>query len=74
MFAQSYFKLEVLHNIFHNYFACRFYHLICFTIPEGDIIRITNNDYDKYFSISEWRKSGGSCDAKVKVKYQKGKK
>ena len=30
-----------------------------------------NYDYEKYFSIAAWRKSGGSCDAKVKVKYQK---
>ena len=38
------------------------------TILEGYIIRITNYDYDTYFSISEWVKSGGSCDTKVKEK------
>ena len=38
---------------------------------EGDITRITNYDYYKYFSIVAWGKSGGSCDAKVKGKYHK---
>ena len=32
------------------------------------IKRITKYDYDKYFSIYAWGKSGGSCDAKVKEK------
>ena len=36
-----------------------------------DIVRIKNYGYDKYFSIYAWRKSGGSCDAKVKVIYHK---
>ena len=38
---------------------------------EGDIVRITNCDYDKYFSIAAWGKSGGTCDAKLRGKYQK---
>ena len=75
MFVESYFSLPVLYNILHHFFALKFYHFNCLPILEGDIIRITNYDYDIYFSISVWGKSDGSCDAEVKVKYQKkGKK
>ena len=42
-------------------------------ILEGDIIRITNYEYDKYSSISAWGKPGGSCDEKVKEKSRKKK-
>ena len=38
---------------------------------EGDIVHITNYDYDKYFSIPAWGKSGVTCDAKERGKYQK---
>ena len=41
---------------------------------EGYITRIENYDYDKYFSISAWRKSVGSCDAKLKGKYHQKRK
>ena len=35
---------------------------------------LTNYDYDKYFSIASWEKSGGSYGEKVKVKYHNNKK
>ena len=73
MLDQYYFPLTVLHNIFHNVFACMVYHFTCLPIMEGDIMRIINYDYDKYFSISAWVKSVGSCDAKVKGKKQNSK-
>ena len=66
MFDQYYFLLPVLHKIFHHFVSWKFYHLTCLPILEGYTTRITNYDYDKYFSIAAWRKSGGSCDAKVK--------
>ena len=52
------------------FFAWAFYHFTCFTVLEGDIVRIRNYDYDKYFKIAAWGKSGGTCDAKVKDKFQ----
>ena len=57
----------------NNCFAWIFHHLTCLNILEGDITSITNYDYYKYFSISAWGISGGSCDAKEKDKYQKKK-
>ena len=47
-----------------SFFSWTFYHFTCFYITEGYIVSITNYDYDKYFSIAEWEKSGGTCDAK----------
>ena len=41
---------------------------------EGDIVWITNYEFDKYFIIDAWVKSGGSCDVKVKERYKKKKK
>ena len=38
---------------------------------EGDIVRMSKYDYDKYFSIAVWVKSGVSRGAKVKEKYYK---
>ena len=35
----------------------------------GDIVRIKNYDYNKYFSIAAWGKSGRSCGAKLKERY-----
>ena len=32
---------------------------------------IKYDDYDKYFSIESWGKSGGLCDSKEKEKHQK---
>ena len=42
------------------------FHFTFLPILEGDIVRISNYDYDKYFSIYAWGKSGGTCDTKVK--------
>ena len=42
------------------------FHFTFLPILEGDIVRISNYDYDKYFSIYAWGKSGGTCDIKVK--------
>ena len=66
MFSQSYFALPLRNYIFHHFFAWTFYHFTCLPIMGVYISRITNHDYDKYFSIYEWGKSGGTCDAKVK--------
>ena len=71
MFYQSYFGLLIFHNILHHCFAWKFYNFTFLPIFEVGIISITNNDYDKYFSIEAWGKPGGSCDAKVKEKHQK---
>ena len=65
MFSQYYLALPVLHKISHHLFAWKFYHFTCFIILEGGIVQIANYDYDKYFSIYAWGKSGGSCGAKV---------
>ena len=67
IFAQSYLTLPVNHNSLHNYFAWTFYHFTCFPVLEGDIIRIANYDYDKYFSISTWGKPGEmiKCPSKI---------
>ena len=58
MFAQTYLKLPVLHRILHHLFAWKFYHFTCLAIMEGYIVKITEYEYDKYFSISEWKKPG----------------
>ena len=58
MFDQYYSALPVNYNKLHH-FSWTFYHLTCLPILEGDTIRITNYDHDKYFSISTWGKSGG---------------
>ena len=74
MFAQSYFALPVLHNVLHHFFSWAFYHFTCLPILEGYIIIITNYEYDKYFSISTWGKSGASCDIKTKKKNTRKKR
>ena len=51
MFAQSHFAPPLLNNISNHFFAWTIYHFNCLPILEVDIIRITNHDYDKYFSI-----------------------
>ena len=71
MFAKYYFVLPLIHNILHHFFTWAFFHLTCLPILEGYILPIENYDYDKYFSTAAWGKSGGTCDAKVKGKYQK---
>ena len=38
---------------------------------EGGIIMIKNQEYDNYFSIATWGKSGGLCDVKVKENVKK---
>ena len=48
-----------------------FCHFTCLYIMDGDILWIVNYGYDKYFSIAAWRESGGTCEAKVKEKWQK---
>ena len=73
MFVQLFFALPVLHNILLIYFAWKFDHLTCLHILYGYITGMTNCDYYKYFSIAARDKIGGSCDAKVKGKYQKEK-
>ena len=70
MFAQSYYALPLYHKILYI-FSLTCYHFTCLPIPEVDIVWIKNYDYNKYFSIDAWVKSGGSCDAKVKDKYKK---
>ena len=60
MFVQFYFTLPVIYNILHPFFAWNFYHFAYLPILEGGIVRISNYDYDKYFSIDAWVKSGGS--------------
>ena len=67
MFDQSYFALPVHHNTLHYFFAYTFYHFTCLPILEGDIIRITNHDYDEYLSISEL---GNQVDHVMKDKYK----
>ena len=74
MFAQYEFASTVLQNILHHFFAWEFCRFTCLPITKGCIVQITNHDYDKYFSISALEKSGGTCDPKVKGKYQKKKK
>ena len=71
MFAKSYFAFPVLQDILHHYFVCKLYHFVCLPILYGDIVRIKNYHYDRYFSIAAWRKECGKCDAKVKEKHQK---
>ena len=71
MFLQFHFALLVLHNILHHCFALKFCHFTCLLILEGDIVKITNYDYDKYFCIAAWIKSGGSCAEKLKEKTRK---
>ena len=69
-------ELCLLDLIFHYqyyttyciFFHWAFYHFTCLPILRGDIIRITNYDNDKYFTIAAWGESGGSRDAKVKEK------
>ena len=65
MFAR-YFSLPANQNILHPIFAWKSHHFTCLPILEGDILRITNYDYDIFFSIAAWGKSGGSCDTKEK--------
>ena len=36
---------------------------------ERDRVRITSTNYDTYFSICVWGKSGKLCDTKVKEKH-----
>ena len=55
------------YTTYYNFFAWNFYHFIFLPTLEGYIVRITNYDYDKYFSIDTGGKSGGRCDAKLKV-------
>ena len=74
MFAKYYFSLLILHNILPNFLLERFYHFNFLTVLGGCIIRVTNYYYGKYFSISILVKSGGSCDAKVKLIYYKKRK
>ena len=69
-------------NIFFNisttqhivYFFLDILPFTCLPILEGDIISMTNYDYDKHFSISAGGEYGGLCDAKVRGKYQKNEK
>ena len=61
--------LTIFHNILHHFYW-KHDHFTCFTILERYIIRITDYYYDAYLSIYAWFKSGGSFDAKVKVKDQ----
>ena len=68
-FAKYYFALPVLHNILNHFFAWTFYHFTCLRKMKGDIVWMTNYDYDKYFSISARGKSDGLCDEKFKEKY-----
>ena len=70
IFDQYYFSLPVLHNILHHFSAWTFYHFTYLPILERYILCITNYDYDKYFSIAAWIKSGATCDAKLREKYQ----
>ena len=74
MFAQSYLALPVLNNILHHFFAWTFHHFTFSPILEDDIVRTINYDYDKYFSITAWGKSGGSHYKQVKEKYTKATK
>ena len=41
-----------------SFFACTFFHSNFLPILEGDILWITNYDYDKHLSIDSWVKSG----------------
>ena len=41
---------------------------------EGDKVCITKYDFDKYFIIDLWGKSGGLYDVKFKERYKKIKK
>ena len=66
MFVQYNFALPVLHNILHHFFACKFYHFTCLTVLEGDMVWITNYDYNKYFSISEWENQVDHVTPKLK--------
>ena len=52
MVDQYYFALTLVQNILNQFFAWTFYYFTCLNILEGDIIKITDYDYDKYFSIS----------------------
>ena len=54
LFDKSYFALPVNHNTLHHFFAWKFYRLTLFPILEGETIRITNHDHDKYFGIASW--------------------
>ena len=74
MFAQSFFALPALHNMFRQFFAWALGIFTCFPILEGYITRITNYDYDKYLSISTWGKLCGSCDEKLEIKHQKSRR
>ena len=71
IFYQSYFVLPVQHNILNHFFAWKFYYFTCLPIMEGDIVRISNYDYDKYFIIYEGGGSGVSCDVRVKEKHKR---
>ena len=70
MFAQYYFALTVNHNTL-RFVSWNFDPFICLSILEGGIIRITNYDYDKYFSFAARGKLDGLCDTKLKEKYKK---
>ena len=65
MFAQSYFALPVNHNTLHHCFAWTFDHFTSLPILEGAIIRKSNYEYNKYFSIYTRRKSGVAYDRKI---------
>ena len=67
MFAQYYFYYQY-YTTYYIFFFMDILPFSCLPILEGDIVRIINYEYDKYFSIDAWRKSGGTCDTKVKVK------
>ena len=54
----------------YPFFQWKFYHFAYLLILEGVIVRISNYDYDKYFSIDAWVKSGGPDYSKVKEKYR----
>ena len=72
IFALSSFSLTVLYNVLQFFF--RFYHFTCLTILKEDIVNIKNYDCGKYFSIAALGKSGRSCAAKMKEKYQKNER
>ena len=73
MFDQSNFLLIVLKTYCINVLLRNFIISLVCLFCKVDIIRITKYDYDKYFIIAEWGKSCGSCDAKIKWKYQREK-
>ena len=67
IFDQYCYELPVLHHILHLHFQWKFYQFTCLLLLEVDTVCIINYDYDKYISIFACGKSGGICDAKVKL-------